>query len=48
VIPQDLDRSKAHPVKSKEVSLATSAEVGDRAISGGLEGSHGWTAKGPR
>jgi len=31
-------------VESKKLSLAGSVEVGDRAISGGLEGSGGWTA----
>lgn len=44
VLSQDLDRSWANPVESKKLSLAGSVEVGDRAISGGLEGSRGWTA----
>ena len=44
MLSQDLDRSRANPVESEQLSLAGASEVSDCAITRGFEGSGGWSS----
>ena len=44
MLSQDLDRSRANPVESEQLSLAGAIEVSDCAITRGFEGSGGWSS----